>query len=83
MVKLVRVVSCAMAPVGLTFLLMNFELAQHRFSCLWVLAVCAAALVGGTWMFHATLWQVAIVLGCSTIPSAAILAVMSFRTDTA
>jgi O-antigen/teichoic acid export membrane protein len=81
MIGLVRFVACAMAPVGLTFLLMNFELAQRRFSCLWVLAACAALLIGGISVFHATLRQAATVLACSTVPSAAILTVMSFRKD--
>lgn len=62
MIALVRFVCWAMAPLGLVFLLMNFELAQHRLACVIPLALCAAAFVGGVALFHGSLWQVVIVL---------------------
>jgi O-antigen/teichoic acid export membrane protein len=79
MVRLVRLLSCAMAPLGLTFMMMNFELAQRRFACLWILAACAAALVGGICVFHASLWNVVITLAGAASVSAIVLAALSFR----
>jgi O-antigen/teichoic acid export membrane protein len=79
MLKLVRTISCAMAPLGLTFLLMNFELAQRRFACLWILFACAAALVGGICLFHSSLWNVVTVLACCATMSTVALATVSFR----
>jgi O-antigen/teichoic acid export membrane protein len=79
MIKLVRAVSCAMAPLGLTFLLMNFELAQRRFACLWILFACAAALVGGICLFHSSLLSIVAVLACCATMSTLALAAVSFR----
>jgi O-antigen/teichoic acid export membrane protein len=79
MIKLVRAVSCAMAPLGLTFLLMNFELAQRRFACLWILLACAVALAGGICFFHSSLWNIVAVLACCATMSALALATVSFR----
>jgi len=68
MIALVRMVCLAMAPLGLVFILMNFELAQHRLACVIPLALCAAAFVGGVVLFHASLWQVVTVfLGVSLL----------------
>jgi len=58
MIMLVRLVCWAMAPLGLVFILMNFELAQHRLACVIPLALCAVAFVGGVALFHNSLWQV-------------------------
>jgi hypothetical protein len=49
---LVRHVLWAMSPLGLVFLLMNFELAQHRFRSTIPVMVGALAFVGGVALFH-------------------------------
>lgn len=61
MIALARMVCWAMAPLGLVFMLMNFELARRRMLCALPLAVCAAAFLVGVALFHASLWQVIIV----------------------
>ncbi len=61
--NLVRALACAMGPLGLLFLLLNFEIAQHRFGLTIPMALCAIAYVGGVWMFHQSLWRVAAILG--------------------
>ncbi|MDD5482807.1 MAG: hypothetical protein PHP98_04055 [Kiritimatiellae bacterium] len=58
MLSLVRLVCWAMAPLGLVFILMNFELAQHRLACVFPLAACAAVFIGGIVLFHDSLRQV-------------------------
>ena len=52
LVKTVRIVACAMMPLGLVFLMMNFELAQNRFAVLWPMAFCALLFVGGFSCYH-------------------------------
>lgn len=79
MIALVRLVCWAMAPLGLVFLLMNFELAQHRLACVIPLALCAAAFVGGIVLFHNSLRQVVMVFLTVTLTTLVVLAMISFR----
>ncbi len=73
MIRLVRWVVCAMAPLGLTHLLMNFQIAQRRFTPAWFLLACAAGYVVGVTLFHETVWQVVTVLGIVSTLSVVIL----------
>ena len=79
MIALVRFICWAMAPLGLVFILMNFELAQHRMACVVPLAICAAGFIGGVVLFHGSLWQVASVLLAASMVSLAALIIISFR----
>lgn len=73
MIRLVRWVVCAMSPMGLTYLLMNFQMAQRRFKPAYFLLVCAAGYVIGVTLFHDTVWQVVTVLGSVSTLSAIVL----------
>jgi O-antigen/teichoic acid export membrane protein len=73
MIRLVRWVVFAMAPMGLTYLLMNFQMAQRRFKPSYFLLACAAAYVIGVTLFHQTVWQVVAVLGSVSLLSAFVL----------
>ena len=79
MLRLVRVVTAVMAPLGLVYLMMNFEMAQHRFGFVLPLSVCAAAFVGGVFLFHQTLWQVVMVFSAVSIGAFVSLTVVLFR----
>ncbi|MFH0879114.1 MAG: hypothetical protein V2A34_05335 [Lentisphaerota bacterium] len=76
-VFLVRAVTWAMAPRGLAFMLMNYELAQNRFFCLIPLALSSLGFVGGVSLFHRTLPQVALVLGVVSTAALVSLAVIT------
>ena len=78
MITLVRLVCWAMAPLGLVFLLMNFELAQHHLACVIPLAVCAAAFIGGVILFHGSLWQVVFVLLSVSLTCLVVLIILLF-----
>jgi hypothetical protein len=52
----------AMAPLGLTFLLVNFEIAQRRFKAPLLLLLLAVAYVTGVYIWHSALQQVLAVL---------------------
>lgn len=75
----VRTVMWAMAPLTLTYMLMNFEMAQHRFRSLPFLWVCVAGYVGGVWFFHDTLVQFVTTLGIVSTASALCLIVFVVR----
>ena len=59
---MVRVVPWAMVPIGIIYILLNFELAQHRFTCGIPLALAAVVYVLGVHFFHQTLWQIIYIL---------------------
>lgn len=63
MIMLVRAMAWAMAPLGVIYVLLNFEIAQHRFGSVWALVGCAAGYVAGVAIFHRALWQIPAVLG--------------------
>ncbi|HIE11158.1 MAG TPA: hypothetical protein EYP62_06040 [Kiritimatiellae bacterium] len=62
-VRLTRAAIWAMAPLSLLFLLLNFEMAQHRFLAALTVLPAAAAFVAGTAIWHASPIQVLAVLG--------------------
>ena len=63
-VFLVRAVVLAMSPLGLAYILMNFELAQHRFAMVPGALLIAVAYIAGVALFHDTPRQVIAVLAC-------------------
>jgi ABC-type proline/glycine betaine transport system permease subunit len=70
---LVRVVMLAMAPLGLTLVLVNFQVAQHRFKLIVPLVACALAYAVGVSIWHETLRQVVSVLAVVSVASAVAL----------
>lgn len=71
--SLLRWVVWAMAPLGMTFLLLNFELAQSRFrapASLLVLAVCYIGLVS---VWHESLFHILYILSALNITSLLIM----------
>ena len=77
---LVRRVIWAMSPLGLAYLLMNFELAQHRFKASVPLLLCALAYVGGAALFHQRVEQIVGVLAVvSTLAILSLAAGMTWR----
>ncbi|NCC52109.1 MAG: hypothetical protein EOM20_12950 [Spartobacteria bacterium] len=72
-VHLVRCLIWAMAPLALTFLLLNFEMAQNRFIMILPLAVLAACYLGGVALWHTSLLHVILVLGFTSLGSAVAL----------
>lgn len=71
--RIAREVILAMGPLGLTYLLMNFEIAQNRFRIAYLLLPLAVCYIGGVGLWHATLGQIILVLGCISTASALIL----------
>lgn len=76
---LIRMVMWAMAPLGLTYMLMNFELAQRRFRLLPFLWICAVGYIVGTHYCHATPGQFVAVFGAMTSLSAILLVGLVIR----
>jgi O-antigen/teichoic acid export membrane protein len=71
MSRLLILFVCAIAPLSLTFLLMNYEMAQHRFAMTGLLALCALLYVGGVMLWHDTMEHVVWVLaGVSSLSAA-------------
>lgn len=70
-IQLLRGVVVAMAPLGITMMLTNFELAQRRFRVLLPLLFCAAILIGGIALFHDSLFDVIKVLSVASYLSIA------------
>lgn len=67
LVRWLRLTLLALSPLGFSHLLMNFELAQHRFSLLPGALLLAVAYGGGVWIWHGSVDQVIAVLAvCST-----------------
>jgi len=90
MVRLLRRVVLALSPLGLAFLLMNFELAQHRFAAASSTFACAVAFVLLTWfVYHETVWQVVNVLTVCSVACLVMLLIglpwrkLARETDTA
>jgi len=69
-VNLLRAIIWAMAPMALTFLLVNFEMAQYRFVMIIPLAVFACLYLAGVTIWHQTMMQVVAVLGVVSLGSA-------------
>jgi len=70
MVRLLILVVCAMAPLSLTFLLMNYEIAQHRFSMTTLLMICAVCYIAGVVLWNDTMLHVVYVLAAVSVISA-------------
>lgn len=75
MVLLVRAMTWAMAPLGVAMVLLNFEIAQHRFRAAWGLVGCAAAYLVGVKLLHRFMWQIPLVLGPLSLLAAVLLLV--------
>lgn len=79
-VRMLRQVTGAMSPLGLVYLLVNYELAQKRFVTAWVLAPCAIMYMIGVVLWHSEPQQVLAVLACVSISClAGMIAVMSLK----
>ncbi len=79
MIRLVQGATWAMVPLGVAYLIMNFELAQHRFAIVGPLVACALLFVGGVTIFHQSLWQVIGVFMAVSVLCLAALLIVFFR----
>lgn len=80
MTALVRSVTWAMAPLGLVYLAVHFELAQHRFRPVAATLACAAAYVLAVAFRHETVQQVVQALAvCSWLAVVWLLAGLPWR----
>lgn len=70
LLHLVRMTMLAMCPLGITYLLLNFEMAQHRFGTVPWLALLAVAYVVGVWRWHGSVLAIVGVLGTVATASA-------------
>ena len=70
-VLLLRQVTLAMSPLGLVYLLVNYELAQKRFATMWVLGPCAAMYMAGVFFHHGEPRHVLAVLAVVSVASLA------------
>lgn len=70
LLHLVRMVMLAMSPLGISYLLLHFEMAQHRFETVpWLLAL-AVAYLGGVALWHHSVLAIVAVLGTVATASA-------------
>ncbi len=76
---LLRRLAWALAPLGLAYLMLNFEMAQNRFRAAGWQALIAAGYIAGVALFHDTLTQVVAVLAAASCATLAAMAVMVFR----
>ncbi|MFH0954249.1 MAG: hypothetical protein V1873_07965 [Verrucomicrobiota bacterium] len=74
MLRLVRLVIWAMSPLSIAYLIMNFELAQHRFKTALLVVPCALAYVAGVILWHRSPVQLAAVLGAASTLTLLLLA---------
>ena len=58
LVTLVRILCVAVAPLGLVFLLVHYELARHRFHGAFLVGLCALGFAAAVWHFHTSLIHV-------------------------
>lgn len=77
--KLIRLLAFAMAPLGISFMFLNYELAQHRFRFLKPLIACALLFLLGVFCYHPSIWSVAIWLAISSCAATAMLALDIWR----
>jgi len=79
LMQLVRWVCLAMSPLGLTYLLLHFEMAQHRFTAVpWLLA-CAGGYLGGVVLWHASVTSIVVALGSAALASALLFVLQLLR----
>lgn len=76
---LVRMVMLAMSPLGISYLLLHFEMAQHRFGSVPWLLVIAAAYLGGVALWHPSVLAIVAVLGAVATASALLYLAILFR----
>ncbi|MDP2989272.1 MAG: hypothetical protein Q8O57_01740, partial [Kiritimatiellota bacterium] len=67
MCRLVRCTIWAMSPLGLAFIIMNFELSQNRFRIILPLILCVAGYLAGVSIWHASVLQVVTVLAIVSV----------------
>ncbi len=79
LLSLVRWVCLAMCPLGFTYVLVHFEMAQHRFAGVPWLLICAGAYVGGAVLWHDTILHIVTVLGLASLLSALLFAGLVLR----
>ncbi len=79
-IRLIRLVIWALAPLGLTFLLLNFEIAQHRFRAPSILVILAMVYIVAVALRHDTLEQVIGVLAVISLSSLLLLGSDMLRT---
>lgn len=72
---LVRIVTLSMSPLAMTLLLVNFQVAQHRFALLGPLMLCAIGYAAGVAIWHESLMQVVTILASVSLASAVLLVV--------
>ncbi len=78
--SLLRAVLWAMAPLGLSYMMLNFELAQRRFQWAWLVVFCALAYVGGVIIWHRSIMQiVALMAGINLVAMTALAFGMPWR----
>lgn len=79
LIQLVRWVCLAMSPLGLTYVLLHFEMAQHRFAAVpWLLA-CAVGYVGGVAFLHTSVLTIVAFMGSAALASALIFLAQLLR----
>ena len=74
MCRLVRCTIWAMSPLGLAFIIMNFELSQNRFQIILPLTLCVAGYLIGVALWHVAVLQIVAVL--ATVSVLALLALI-------
>ncbi len=65
--NLIRVMTWAMVPVALINVIIHFQLAQKRFVIVSPVIFCALGYLGCVWLWHGSVWHVAVscaVFGC-------------------
>ena len=67
MCRLVRCTIWAMTPLGLAFIIMNFELSQNRFRMTWPLILCVAGYLIGVALWHVSVLQIVAVLATVSV----------------
>lgn len=72
---LLRMLLWAMAPIGLTFIMLNFELAQRRFRWAWAVVFCSAAYLAGAMAWHQTTARIVAVMACVNVLALVFLAI--------
>lgn len=71
--SLTRAAIWAMAPLSILFLLLNFEMAQHRFGLALAIVPAAAAFVVGTAIWHKSPFEILGVLGATALITVALI----------
>lgn len=81
-ILLVRLLLLSMVPLGLGHMLMNFELAQHRFAIVPGALISAVAYVAGILIWHETVWQIVGVTATMSVAFLVMLLIsLPFRAD--